>query len=107
MTNSGGNYIDYLNFMISEQYTLYWKFEVERGNTPADHYKADCYISVINVLEECRDFFLNNVKTETNSDGLINFLDFLYDKSVSYSLDSLEFFALNLIILSVSNLLQS
>lgn len=105
MNNSGGNYIDYLNFMISEQYARYWKFEVERSNTPADHYKADCYISVINVLEECRDFFLDTVKNESNYYGLNQFLNFLYDKSINYSTDSLEFFALNLIILSISNLL--
>lgn len=106
MIKSGGDYIDYLNFLISEHYSNYWKFEIERNSTPADHYKADSYMSVISLLEECRVFFINNVKNDYDYDNLNDYLDFIHSKSLNYSTDSVEFFAINMLILSIIELLK-
>ncbi len=107
MNNSGGNYIDYLNHIISENYANYWKFEIERGSTPADHYKADKFISVLNLLEEVKAFYILNVQYDTNYDGLGLLLDFVYGKSSQYDVNCIEFFTLNMIVLSVIELLKS
>lgn len=107
MNNSGGDYIDYLNHIISENYANYWKFEIERGNTPADHYKADKFISVLNLLEDVKTFYIDNVKYDTNYTGLSILLDFVYEKSSQYDVNCIEFFTLNMIVLSIIELLKS
>jgi len=98
--------MDYLNFVISEHYSNYWKFEIERNSTPVDYYKADSHLAVITLLEECRAFFINNVKNDFDYDNLNNYLDFIHNKSLDYSTESVEFFAINMLILSIIELLK-
>jgi hypothetical protein len=107
MNNNGGDYIDYLNHIISENYANYWKFEIERGSTPADHYKADKFISVLSLLEEIRTFYIENVKHDKNYDGLSDLLDLVYEKITQYDVNCIESFTLNMVVLGVLELLKS
>lgn len=106
MTTNWGNYLDYLNFMISENYANYWKFELERDNTPVHQYKADRFLAVADLLEDFKVKYLDVVKTDDNYDGLLEFIEYVSIKSDSFETTSIEFFTINLIILSLIELFQ-
>ena len=95
------DYLDYLDILISDNYANYWKFEIERNDTPSDQYKADTYLSVISNLEKVKTFYVENVEGFVCDESINKYKEYIYSLHNEYDIFSIQSMTLDIIILSL------
>lgn len=106
MIKNSEHYIDYLDSLISDNYANYWKFEIERNDSLVDQYKANSYQSIIVVLENIKTFYVKNVEGLFTYESFQLFKKFLLTESEKYEIFSVEYYTINIILITVINLIE-